>query len=68
VIRIFCRVVFRRAYRNCFGKTLENKENDNGKLNEMFGRNFDNFFGEKSNVKPGKLRKAGGGGLVGVKG
>jgi hypothetical protein len=58
--------VFRQAFRDQFYKTLENKENENGKFNQMRCRLFGNIFCEKPNVKLGKLRKAGGGGLYGV--
>jgi hypothetical protein len=46
-------------FRDYFFKTLENKENDDGKFSYLFGRAFCNVFGEKSNVKMGK---SGGGG------
>jgi hypothetical protein len=65
VLRFFA--VFRRTFRDKFCKTLENKENNNGKFHKILGWAFYNFYGEKSNVKTDKMRKAGGGGLSGVK-
>jgi hypothetical protein len=54
---------FAATFRDNLNKTLENKEHDNGKCSEMFGRTFCNAWGEKSNVKMGKTE---GGGLDGV--
>jgi hypothetical protein len=47
-----------------FGKTLLNKEYENGKCIEMFGSVFWEFFGENPVVKLGKSGKAGGGGAL----
>jgi prepilin-type N-terminal cleavage/methylation domain-containing protein/prepilin-type processing-associated H-X9-DG protein len=56
--------VFRQAFRGQFYKTLENKENENGKFSQMCCQLFGNIFCEKPNVKMDKLRKPGGGGAI----
>jgi hypothetical protein len=62
VLRFFrCNVLQWAIHGNC-GETLKNKENGYGKFNDLFGRAFCVPFGEKSNVKMGRLRKDGGGG------
>jgi hypothetical protein len=57
----FCRNVLRQRF-TIISKNLLNKENDNEKFSDFSGRTFCDDFGEKSNVKMGRLRKDGGGG------
>jgi hypothetical protein len=61
-IRFFTELYYGRRSR-ILNKTLQNKESDNEKFSDVFGRTFCNPLGEKSNVKMGK---AGGGGRFGV--
>jgi hypothetical protein len=59
----FFAVLFAVMFRDYFGKTLDNKEHDDGKFSEMWGLFFGVNFREKPNVKMGKT---GGGGLSGM--
>jgi hypothetical protein len=51
-------------FRNYWGKTLKSKEHDDEKFSDFSGRTFCDDFGEKSNVKMGRLHKRGGGGSI----
>jgi hypothetical protein len=61
VKRFFAVYVLRQRFA-IISKNLLNKENDNEKFSDFSGRTFCEDFGEKSNVKMGRLCKQGGGG------
>jgi hypothetical protein len=51
--------MFAAIFRDYFDETLKNKEHDDEKFSDVFGRAFRDIMGELPNVK---MDKAGGGG------